>query len=314
MTKLLSRFFAFLAAFSLVVSPLATAPLSAQRTQVGSASSVVGSVTMKVNNAGKARKVVRKTRFAWGDMVTTGKKSQLQIMLLDRTTLGVGARSQLRIDRVVYDPSEGRSFFGTLVKGALRFFSGRSGSNSGEVRTPAGRIGIRGTAVDMLVGKEAEDIAKKEEAVGRVRSDKDEATLVVLRGPGVGTEGDLARGIVDVEGAGVTVTLDQPGFAAYIPFNGAAPIGPFRISNAGLAKVQDQMAPEVARAAKGGGLLRTLLPVAAGIGAAVVLGTILSGGDEQNPNTADNPDNDQQRNPRGQDTSGDNNDPDGPIG
>ena len=57
--------------------------------------------------------------------------------------------------------------------------------------------------------------------------------------------------------------LDRPGLAAYIPRNGAPPIGPFFISNQGLAKVQDELAPEVARAADGNGLLETLLPIAA---------------------------------------------------
>lgn len=266
---------ALLTSVAIVSSPIAATSAAAQRVEVGNAAAVVGDVSLRENGTGNKQDVERKDRFAWGDLVTTGKKSQLQILLLDRSTFGVGARTELRIDRYVYDPNEGRSAFVTFIKGALRFFSGRQdGTNSGEVQTPAGRIGIRGTAVDMMVGENARDIAEKEDAVGKVDSNKNEATLVVLRGPGAATEGGLTPGLVEVEGAGVVVTLDQPGLAAYIPRAGAAPIGPFSISNGGLAKVQDQMAPEVARAAKGGSILNTLIPVAIG---AIAIGTILKG-------------------------------------
>ena len=110
----------------------------------------------------------------------------------------IGAGSRVQIDRFVYDPNEGRSFLATLTKGALRFFSGRQeGQNSGDLQTPAGRIGIRGTALDLLVGEDAQEIAEDEDFVDRVDdvdSDDDEATLVVLRGPGARTAGGLAAG------------------------------------------------------------------------------------------------------------------------
>ncbi|WP_172970264.1 FecR domain-containing protein [Erythrobacter sp. THAF29] len=281
------------------MSTIVATPATAQRTEVGAASSVVGKVSFRANGTGDRRSVVRKQRFAWGDLITTEKKSQLQILLLDRSTFGVGARTQVRIDRYVYDPDAGRSGVVTLIKGVLRFFSGIGGDNSAEVNTPAGRIGIRGTAVDMLVGKRAEKIVEKEDFVGRVDSDEDEATLVVLRGPGADSASGLTPGLVDVEGAGVVVTLDEPGLAAYIPRAGAAPIGPFRISDKGLVRVQEQLAPEVKRANDGGGLLETLLPIAVG---AVALGVLLDGDDDSqqpdNPNTVRNPNRDDvQRSP-----------------
>lgn len=284
MRDILKQSIATASILALMAGPVGTSAAAAQdRVEVGNAAAVVGDVTMRVNGEGKKQEVERKDRFAWGDLVSTGKKSQLQILLLDRSTFGMGASSQVSIDRYVYDPEAGRSAFVSFLKGALRFFSGRQeGDNSAEVQTPAGRIGIRGTAVDMMVGKDAEKIAENEEFVGNVDSDKDEATLVVLRGPGAATEGGLTPGVVDVEGAGVTVTLDAPGLAAYIPRAGAAPIGPFSISNKGLSKVQDEMAPEVARATKGGGLLETLIPIAVG---AIVLGKLLDGGDDNNTPT-----------------------------
>jgi hypothetical protein len=261
----------------LVAGSMLATPLSAQqRVEVGNASTVVGDVRMSNAQIRKPAKIQRKQRIAWGDLIDTARKSQLQILLLDRSSFGIGASSRVRIDRFVYDPNEGRSFFATFVKGALRFFSGsEEGDNSGEIQTPSGRIGIRGTALDMLVGEEAEDIGEDEEFVGNVDSDRDEATLVVLRGPGAGTAGGLTVGQAEVSAAGKTVLLDQPGLAAYIPRDGAQPIGPFFISSPGLAQVQDQLQPEVARAASGGGggLLRALLPIAG----AIAVGALLSG-------------------------------------
>lgn len=261
--------------FASALTFAAAQPAAAQQVEVGNAATVVGDVRLSNAETKKPRKIERKQRLAWGDLVTTEKKSQLQILLLDRSTFGIGANSRVRIDRFVYDPEAGRSVFATFIKGALRFFSGRQeGSNNAEVETPAGRIGIRGTALDAIVGQRAIDIAKTEAAVGKVKSNKDEATLVVLRGPGALTEGGLTVGLAEVEGAGVTVTLDRPGLAAYIPRKGAPPIGPFAISDAALSQVQDELAPEVARAAEGGSALSKLIPAAIG---AATLGSLLGG-------------------------------------
>ena len=273
-----TKFFAPQAGIVLLASAAFAAPASAQQAEIGNAATVVGDVRISNEQIKKPRQIERKQRIAWGDLIATKKKSQMQILLLDRSTFGIGASSSVRIDRFVYDPNEGRSVFATFIKGALRFFSGRQeGSNNADVTTPAGRIGIRGTAIDMIVGNRAEKIAEEEDFVGKVDSDKDEATLVVLRGPGAQTEGGLTVGLAEVEGAGTTVVLNEPGLAAYIPRNGAPPIGPFRISDKGLGRVQDRLAPEVARAAEGGSFLNTLIPVAVG---AIAVGTLLSGGDD----------------------------------
>ena len=275
---------ASLAAGVALAAAVAAAPAAAQRVEVGNAAAVVGDVRMSNAAMRNPRAIERRQRLAWGDRIDTGKKSQLQILLLDRSTFGIGASSRVQIDRFVYDPEAGRSLFVTFTKGALRFFSGRQeGENRADIQTPAGRIGIRGTALDLLVGEEAKDIADDEEFVddADVDSDEDEATLVVLRGPGTGTAGGLAVGAVEVEAAGVRVVLDRPGLAAYIPRNGAPPIGPFSISNGGLSDVQDELAPEVARAAEGNGLLGALIPAAIAAGTlAVVLG---SGDDDDGP-------------------------------
>ncbi|MEE4155020.1 MAG: FecR family protein [Erythrobacter sp.] len=282
-----------------VVPLFLAAPLAAQeRVEVGNAASVAGEVTLENERLRRPIEVERRQRIAWGDLIETQKNSQLQILLLDRSNFGIGQRSRVRIDRYVYDPNEGRSVFASLLKGALRFFSGEdTGENAAQVTTPAGRIGIRGTAIDMLVGEVAEDIAQDEPAVGKVASDGDEATLVVLRGPGANALSGIAPGLADVTGAGVTVTLDAPGLAAYIPRNGAPPIGPFRISTPGLMRVQDEIAPRWARSLSDGGIPDEAV---VGAAAAAILGIILGtrGGDDDTDRSRDPDRKSQQERPR----------------
>ena len=261
------------------VSALGAGSLSAQAVQVGIAAAIAGDVRISTAAAPAERKIVRKQRVAWGDLIRTRSKSQLQILLLDRSNFSIGANTRLRIDRFVYDPVEGRSLVARVLEGAFRFMSGRRNAGStATIESPIGTIGIRGTALDGVVGEDAVDIARDEPAIGRdVRSDEDTATLVVLRGPGAATQGGLTPGIADVTAAGKTVTLDQPELAAYIPRPGAQPIGPFRLSPAGLSKVQDLLAPSVARAGKDNGLLGK---IAAGVVAAGAAAILLSDGDD----------------------------------
>jgi hypothetical protein len=266
--------------FLTAVALLALATPAAVHAQVvGTAASVVGNVELSNATITRPQAVALNRRLAWGDLIRTGHGAQMQILLLDRTTFGIGPRSNLRIDRYVYDPNASRSLAATLLEGALRFLSGRQASgNTADVTTPSGRIGIRGTAIDMLVGEHAKSIARDEPSVGGGNNASDrEATLVVLRGPGAGTAGGLTPGLAEVTAAGVTVVLDRPGLAAYIPRNGAPPIGPFQISDAGLGKVIDRVSATVERA-NDGSLLGDILPVAAGV-AAVVGVAVLTGGD-----------------------------------
>ena len=286
-----NRLVAALSATSILASSLVAVPAMAQRTEVGTTSVVVGDVDFRERQDARARQLERRDRIAWGNYIASASNSQAQILLLDRSTFSIGERTRLRIDEFVYDPNEGRSVLVSILRGAVRFFSGdNGGNNTADVNAPAARIGIRGTAIDILAGEEAEDIAEDEPFInnlGNVRSEEDEATLVVLRGPGAQTAGGLTVGLAEVTSGGVTVVLDRPGLATYVPRAGVPPIGPFSISDAGLANIQDEIAPRVARANNsGGGLLETLIPLAVG---AIAVGVLLSedGDDAVAPPTID---------------------------
>ncbi|MDN3645210.1 FecR domain-containing protein [Pontixanthobacter aestiaquae] len=288
--------FLALAALCVAASPAASAPV-----RVGIAALVAGDVRISNATITKPTKIARRARLAWGDTLQTKGNSKLQILLLDRSTLTIGSKARLTIDRFVYDPGKSRTSTSTVTKGAFRFMSGRkTGNSKATINSPVGTIGIRGTALDGIVGKEAVKIAKDEPFLDGVKSDKKAATLVVLRGPGSNTGGGLTVGLADVTAAGKTVVLDQPTLAAYIPRPGAPPIGPFRLSAGGLTKLQEELSPRVTNA-NNGGLLEKIVPgvIAAGVGL-----LILTNGDDDdaNPNnpTSSTPTNcDNPNNPAG---------------
>ena len=171
----------------------------AQRTEVGTTSAVAGDVEFTAAQQRNSRNLRLRDRIAWGDLIETSDRAQAQILLLDRSTFGIGARTRVRVDQYVYNPNEGRSLVATILRGAVRFFSGEEAdSNNASINAPAARIGIRGTALDVLAGPEARSIARNEPAVGRGGINEDEATLVVLRGPGLQTAGGLTVGSADV--------------------------------------------------------------------------------------------------------------------
>jgi len=239
--------------------------------QIGIAAAVVSEVKLSNAQSPNPKTVSVRQRIALADLIQTGKDGRLQVLLLDRSTFTIGPNSVLRIDRFVYDPSRGRTSAASVTRGAFRFMSGQSNrGNSAAISSPVATIGIRGTILEGVVGPGARDIAKREDkAVREADADKRTATLVVLRGPGPGTEPGAEIGSASVTSGGVTVELTEPMQAAYVPRAGAVPIGPFRISPAGLSGLHGQVFSDPAG---GGGLGKALLGGALGILPSVING------------------------------------------
>lgn len=223
-------------------------PAAAQQV-VGVSAAVRNDVRNRRVGTPVPRPVQVKDRIALNDQVQTGVKSQLQVLLLDKSVFTVGANARLTVDRYVYDPNRGsRSIGATVAKGAFRFMSGRPDRGGGsQIRTPVATIGIRGTILEGVVGESAALIAAGESAVGRnVDSDPETASLIVLRGPGRATQGGAVPGSITVSAGGRTVAVDRPLLAVFVPGPGRAPIGPFRISASGLLQIQALLYPSVA--------------------------------------------------------------------
>jgi hypothetical protein len=283
------------AAASLVASPVL-----AQANAVGIQAAIRNKVEIRSAQTRKTRPAVLRERVILNDEVRTGGASQLQILLLDRTIFTVGANARVAIDRFVYDPAANSRAVGVSVaRGAFRFMSGRTlGKPAGpvSVRTPVATIGIRGTIFEGVVGEDAVRIAKNEPAVGKVKADDDDASLIVLRGPGPRTQGDTRAGAIDVSAGGSAVTLDGPGLAVYAPRRGAPLIGPFRISPAGLLALQALLRTTAEPGGGGGGGshgTRNALLGVAGVAAAVAGMSLLGGKKKKPPQT-----------PRGQQSTG----------
>src|SRR5262249_38083143 len=74
-----------------------------------------------------------------------------QLLFQDQTTLSVGPRSEVRLDRYVYDPHQSVGDVAvSLTSGALRFITGSQDPHSYSIRTPVATIGVRGTIVEFL--------------------------------------------------------------------------------------------------------------------------------------------------------------------
>lgn len=83
----------------------------------------------------------------FGAQIETGFDSGNVDEFLDGTRLTVAADSNVTVDKYVFDPASGSGQMSVrLGKGAMRFISGRIGSDNYEIRTPNAYLGIRGTA------------------------------------------------------------------------------------------------------------------------------------------------------------------------
>lgn len=259
-------------------------PILAQTNAVGINAAIRNKVEIRSAATKKTNPAVLKASVFLNDQVSTGPAGQLQILLRDRTTFTVGANARVAVDRFVYDPAaNSRSTGISVAHGAFRFMSGRAlGKPTGPVtvRTPVATIGIRGTIFEGVVGEDAKKIAEHEPAVGKIKSDDDEASLIVLRGPGPRTQGDTIAGAIDVIVGNRSITLDGPNLALYAPRRGAPPIGPFRISPEGLLALQSLLRTLPEQGGGGGknnhGARNALLG-AAGVAAVIGVGLLTSG-------------------------------------
>jgi hypothetical protein len=87
------------------------------------------------------------------ERIHTGDASTAQLLFLDQTNLAVGPKSEVVLDRFVYDPNRGK---GNVVvqtgRGVFRFVSGSQDPTSYQIKTPAATIGIRGTMFTVING------------------------------------------------------------------------------------------------------------------------------------------------------------------
>ena len=135
----------------LVLMPLALALAivagpAAAATDIG----VTAAVKNDVKGGGGALSVGSKV--FQNEIITTGVESLAQLMFLDETTLSLGPKSQVTLDKFVFDPSQGAgSVVFSATKGAFRFITGSQDPRHYTIKTPVATIGVRGTIVDCYI-------------------------------------------------------------------------------------------------------------------------------------------------------------------
>jgi hypothetical protein len=92
------------------------------------------------------------------DTLRTGADGRIGVTLLDETRVSLGPNSEVRLDRFVYAPAEGRLAFAMrIVRGIAAYVSGRIAKLAPEsirLETPAAIVGVRGTRLGIRVETE----------------------------------------------------------------------------------------------------------------------------------------------------------------
>ncbi len=87
------------------------------------------------------------------ERVRTSSTGLGEFVFRDGTKFAVGWNSSVVIDKFVFDGSKSaKDLTIKAAKGSFRWISGGSPSSAYKINTPAGTVGIRGTALDIFVG------------------------------------------------------------------------------------------------------------------------------------------------------------------
>lgn len=147
MRRLVIALGAFGAGMAFLSSPAAAQTADGN---IGAAVAVRNQVTGV--HGGQQRALAVGNRVFANDRINTGANSVAQLMFTDQTTLSIGPRSQVTLDRYVYDPNRSAGDVAvSFTAGAMRFVTGNQDPHSYQVRTPVASIGVRGTIIDLLM-------------------------------------------------------------------------------------------------------------------------------------------------------------------
>jgi hypothetical protein len=136
----------------------------------------------------------------YGDeLVSTGAKSAAEFQFLDQTKVTLGPKTELLLDRYVFDPKASTSSVSiNLAKGVFRMVTGPSKFGSYSVKTPTATIGIRGTILTVAVADNgATVVTMNSDSVALVKSNK--VGLCVMMGApnssvNIGPDGTVSGG------------------------------------------------------------------------------------------------------------------------
>jgi hypothetical protein len=135
----------------LALVPLALA-LAAMTVPAVAATNIGAAAAIKNDVKGSGAALAVGSRVFQNEKITTGAESLAQLMFLDETTLSVGPKSEVTLDKFVFNPSQGGgSAVFSATKGAFRFITGSQDPRNYTIKTPVATIGVRGTIVDCFL-------------------------------------------------------------------------------------------------------------------------------------------------------------------
>ncbi len=116
---------------------------------------VAGAVQNEVHGTvgGAAQTLTAGSQLFQNEVVATGAKSMAQLIFLDETSLSLGPKSEVRLDKFVFDPSgNAGSVVLNATQGVFRFITGSQNPTKYRLDTAIASIGVRGTIVDCSLG------------------------------------------------------------------------------------------------------------------------------------------------------------------
>jgi hypothetical protein len=133
------------------VTSATAAEKAAPPTEVGTTVLIKKKVTGIIDL--EERELQKGFRVFRNELVRTGPDSQAELRLDDNTKLALGPDAELRLDEfAVSGGGDAKSIAVRLLKGTLRFLTGRNSSESYKIETPSATIGVRGTVFDLYIG------------------------------------------------------------------------------------------------------------------------------------------------------------------
>ena len=121
------------------------APFAGETVRTGGVASAVKNDVSRVVGSGSQPLALGSDLFT-NERIRTGEASAAQILFVDKTTLMIGARAELTLDRFVYEPSTGTGqVVLNAIRGAFRFATGSQNPRNYTIKTPIGTVGIRGS-------------------------------------------------------------------------------------------------------------------------------------------------------------------------
>jgi hypothetical protein len=99
-----------------------------------------------------ARRLAAGSGVFANERVRTGDASTAQLLFLDKTTVSIGPKAELTLDKFVFDPDRGRGqVVLDVVRGSVRFATGSQNPNNYSIKTAVASLGIRGSVVHISV-------------------------------------------------------------------------------------------------------------------------------------------------------------------